>query len=63
MRVYKKLESSFSSIEALAPKFLQEDTLERLKFEANSFPTKELAFDLTFVHYGGGRTHSHKRWG
>ena len=26
---------------------LQEDTLEGYKFEANSFPTKELAFKLT----------------
>ena len=50
-RACKKLESSFSPIEKLAPKFLQEDTLEGLKFEANSlansFPTKELAFELT----------------
>ena len=50
-RACKKLESSFSPIEELAPKFLQEDTLEGplegLKFEGNSFPTKELAFELT----------------
>ena len=46
-RACKKLESSFSLIKKLAPKFLQEDTLEGLKFEANSFPTKELAFELT----------------
>ena len=45
-RACKKLESSFSPIEELAPKILQEDTLEGYKFEANSFPTKELAFEL-----------------
>ena len=42
--VCMKLESSFFPIEDLAPKFLQEDTLEGHKFESNSFPTKELAF-------------------
>ena len=42
-----KIESSFSLIKEDAPKILQEDTLEGYKFEANSFPTKELAFDLT----------------
>ena len=46
-RACKKLESSFSLIEKLAPKFLQEDALEGLKFEANSFPAKDLAFELT----------------
>ena len=45
-RACKKLESSFSPIEEIAPKFLQEDTLEGLKYEGNSFPTKELAFEL-----------------
>ena len=45
-RACKKLESSFSQIEELTPKFLQEDTLEGQKYEANSFPTKELAFEL-----------------
>ena len=29
------------------PDFLQEDALEGYKCEANSFPTKELAFELT----------------
>ena len=33
----------------LAPTFLQEDTLEGLKFEANSLPTKELAFEPTLI--------------
>ena len=46
-RACKKLERLFYPIEELAPNFLQEDTLEDLKFEANSFPTKELAFDFT----------------
>ena len=30
-----------------APMILQEDTLKGYKFESNSFPTKELAFELT----------------
>ena len=47
MRSFKKLESSFPLIEEQAPKILQEDTLEGYKFEANSFPTKEFAFELT----------------
>ena len=42
-----KIEISSSPIEALAPKFLQKDTLGGHKFETNSFPTKELAFELT----------------
>ena len=46
-RACMKLESSFSPIEDLAPTFLQEDTLEGYKFESNSFPTKELAFEFT----------------
>ena len=46
-RAYKKIENSFPIIEKQAPMILQEDTLEGYKFEANSFPTKELAFDLT----------------
>ena len=45
-RACKKLESSFSPIKDLTPKVLQEDTLEGLKFEANSFPTKGLAFEI-----------------
>ena len=42
-----KLESSFFPIKDLAPKFLQEETLEGHKFESNSLPTKELAFEIT----------------
>ena len=42
-----KIKNSFLLIEEQAPKILQDDTLERYKFEANSFPTKELAFELT----------------
>ena len=49
-RACMKIESSFLLIEEQAPKFLQEDTLEGLEFEANSFPTKELAFDLTLTN-------------
>ena len=47
MRACKKLESSFQLIKEQAPVILQEDTLEGYKCEANSFPTKELAFELT----------------
>ena len=46
-RACKKLESSFPLIKEQAPVILQEDTLEGHKCEANSFPTKELAFKLT----------------
>ena len=45
-RTFIKLKSSFAPIEEQAPKILQEETLEGYKFEANSFPTKELAFEL-----------------
>ena len=45
-RACMKIESSFLLIEKQAPKILQEDTLEGYKFQANSFPTKELAFEL-----------------
>ena len=38
------IESSFSLMKKQAPMILQEDTLADYKFEANSFPTKELAF-------------------
>ena len=48
-RACKKLESSFLLIEEQAPKILQEDTLEGYKFEANSFPTKELAFEPALI--------------
>ena len=47
-RAFKKLESSFLLIKEQTPKILQEETLEGYKFEANSFPTKEFAFELTF---------------
>ena len=49
MRAFKKLKSSFPLIEEQAPKILQADTLEGYKFETNSFPTKELAFELTLT--------------
>ena len=42
-----KIENSLSLNKKDAPKILQEDTLEGYKFEANFFPTKELAFELT----------------
>ena len=47
IRTFMKLKSSFLPIEEQAPKILQEESLEGYKFEANSFPTKELAFELT----------------
>ena len=46
-RACKKLESSFPLIKEQAPIILQEDTLEGYKFEANSFSSKELTFELT----------------
>ena len=48
-KAYKKLESSFLLIEEKEPKIIQEDTLEGYKFEANSFPTKVLAFEPTLI--------------
>ena len=42
-----KIESSLLPFEKQAPKILQEDTLEGYKLKTNSFPTKELAFELT----------------
>ena len=48
-RAFKKLESSFPLIKEQAPKILQEETLKGYKFEANSFPTKELAFKPTLT--------------
>ena len=42
-----RIESSFLHSKEQAPKILQEDTLEGYKFEATSFPTKELAFKRT----------------
>ena len=41
------IESLFLHFEEQASNILQEDTLEGYKFEANSFPTKELAYELT----------------
>ena len=41
-----KLESSLLPITEHTPKFLQEDTLEGLKLKINSFPIKELEFEL-----------------
>ena len=41
-----QIESSFLHLEEHAPKILQVETLEGYKFEANSFPSKELAFEL-----------------
>ena len=46
-RACKKLESSFLLFEEQSPKILQEDTLEEYKLKTNSFPTKELDFELT----------------
>ena len=40
------IESSLLPFDELAPTILQEDTSEVYKFEANSFPTKEFAFEL-----------------
>ena len=48
-RTFMKLKSSFSLIEKQAPKILKEDTLDGYKFEANSFPTKELVFEPTLI--------------
>ena len=42
-----RIESLFLHFEEQAPKILKEETLEGYKFEANSFPTKELSFELT----------------
>ena len=47
MRECKKIESSLTLIEEQAPMILQDDTLEGYKFEVNSFPIKELEFELT----------------
>ena len=41
-----QIESSFLHFEEQAPKILQEETLKGYKLEANSFPTKELAFEF-----------------
>ena len=46
-RACKKLESSFPLIKKQALVILQEDTLKGDKCEANSFSTKQLAFELT----------------
>ena len=42
-----QIKSSFLPFEEPSPDLLQEDALEGYKFEANSFPTKDLAFELT----------------
>ena len=42
-----RIESSFLNFEEQEPKILQDDTLEGYKFETNSFPTRELAFERT----------------
>ena len=60
-RACMKIENSFSLIKEDAPMILQEDTLEGYKFEANSFPTKELAFEL--ISSIMEVEESHKRWG
>ena len=41
------IKSSFLPFEEPTPNFLQEEALKGYKFEANSFPTKELTFELT----------------
>ena len=53
-----EIESSFSTIKEDVPKILQEDTLEGYKFEANSFPTKELAFELKLHNINIGVLHN-----
>ena len=45
-RIDMKIESSLSLIEEHAPMFLQENTLEGFGLKTNSFPSKELAFEL-----------------
>ena len=42
-----RIESSLLPFEEQAPKILKEETLEGYKLETNSFPTKELDFELT----------------
>ena len=42
-----RIENSFLHFEEQAPKILQEDTLEGYELKTNSFPTKELEFELT----------------
>ena len=44
-----KIESSFPLVKEDAPMILQENALEGYKFEANSFVTKELAFEPTLI--------------
>ena len=44
-----RIESSLGPFEELTSTLLQEDTLEGLKFEANYFSTKELAFKLVYI--------------
>ena len=42
-----RIESSILPFEEQEPKILKEDTLEGYELKTNSFPTKELEFDLT----------------
>ena len=42
-----EIESSLIPFEEFAPTILQEETLEGYKLKSNSFPTKELDFELT----------------
>ena len=42
-----RIESSLLPFDELAPTILQEDTLQGYKLKTNSFPTKELDFELT----------------
>ena len=41
-----RIKSSLLPFEEQAPKILQEETLKGYKFEANSLPTKEVAFEI-----------------
>ena len=43
----KRIESSFLPFEEQAPKIIQEETLGGFELKTNSFPTKELDFELT----------------
>ena len=47
-RACMKINNSFLTNKEQSPMILQKDTLEGYKFEANSFPAKELAFELTW---------------
>ena len=47
-----RIESSLLPFDELAPTILQQDTLEGYKLKTNSFPTKELDFELTLHNTG-----------